>query len=381
MLKQRLNPQPTVKAVDIYAIAPPGEKVSWSSFLGPMCEAMTVVKLTFDNGLTGIAGLTAYTEHEFDQTAFHSTALMTPFVLGKSLHQTTQLQAELRRKYVPLSHLPISLFDIAFHDARGKAANLPIYQLLGAARDKVRAYASSPLLASIDDYIAYCETMLAEGFTAIKIHPRCVFAEDMALVKALHAYFDGRDIGWSLDVDSNYTLEEALKMGRLLDECGWEFFEEPLSDFDLNGYQQLAAALDIDVVNGGNSVTNLALIQYGLTQRCWDRSRFDVTSIGGFTGARQVMGVTTACGMKAEVQSWGYTLTQAANLHVMLAYKNCDYFEMAAPYSKYEFGAKNVLRPDSDGYINPTDLPGLGIEMDWDLLDNHTFAHRHFIVT
>ncbi|MEH6578704.1 MAG: enolase C-terminal domain-like protein [Amphritea sp.] len=370
--------QPIVKTIDLFAIGPDGEKVSWSSFLGPMCEAMIVTRITFDNGLQGIAGLTTYTEHEFDQTAFHSAALMAPFLLGKGMHNIPRIQSELRRKYVPLGHLPISLFDIALHDAKAKSLNLPIYQMLGAAQDKVRAYASSPLLETIDDYVEYCHRMLDQGFNAIKIHPRCVFAEDMALVKTLQAEFADKNIGWSLDVDSNYTYQQALQMGRLLDQYQWDFFEEPLSDSDLEGYQRLANTLDIDVVSGGNSIPNLQLIKYGLQKHCWDRSRFDVTSIGGYTGAIQVMGVTRAQGLKAEVQSWGYTLTQAANLHLMLAYDNCEYFEQAAPYEKYEVGAKQVFRPDENGYIHPTGLPGLGVELDWDRLEPFIYQRRRF---
>lgn len=372
--------QPIVKNIDLFAIGPDGEKVSWSSFLGPMCEAMIVTRITFDNGLQGIAGLTTYTEHEFDQTAFHSAALMAPFLLGKGLYDIPKIAADMASKYVPLKHLSMSLFDIALHDAKAKSLNLPIYQMLGAAQDKVRAYASSPLLDTIEDYVEYCHCMLDQGFNAIKIHPRCVFAEDMELVKALQAEFSDRNIGWSLDVDSNYSYQQALKMGRLLDQFKWDFFEEPLSDSDLDGYRQLASTLDIDVVSGGNSLPNLNLIKYGLQHHCWDRSRFDVTSIGGFTGAIQVMGVTCAQGLKAEVQSWGYTLTQAANLHLMLAYGNCEYFEQAAPYEKYEVGAKQAFRPDSEGYIYPTDLPGLGIELDWDQLDPFIYQHRQFTI-
>lgn len=370
--------QPIVKTIELFAIGPDGEKVSWSSFLGPMCEAMIVAQITFDNGLQGIAGLTTYTEHEFDQTAFHSAALMAPFLLGKPLYDIPQIAADMASRYVPLKHLSSSLFDIALHDAKAKSLNLPLYQMLGAAKQKVRAYASSPLLADIDEYIAYCHQMLDQGFNAIKIHPRCVFEQDYALVQALQAEFAGRDIGWSLDVDANYNLEQALKMGRLLDQYQWEFFEEPLPDADLDSYKVLADALDIDVICGGNSLPNLYLIKHAMQMRAWDRSRFDVTSIGGYSGAIKVMGATQAMGMKAEVQSWGYTLTQAANLHLMLAYSNCDYFEQAAPYDKYEVGAKQVFRPDSEGYIHPTDLPGLGVELDWQQLEPFIYQRRRF---
>jgi L-alanine-DL-glutamate epimerase-like enolase superfamily enzyme len=371
-------PQPRIIEINLFAIGPDGKKVSWSSYLGPMCEAMIVTRINLDNGQQGIAGLTTYTEHEFDHTAFHSACLMAPFVLGKEIDDIAKTNSELTGKYIPLKHLSASLFDIAFHDAKAKSLGLPIYKMLGAAKDKIRAYASSPLFDTIDDYVRYCHDMLDQGFNAIKIHPTCVFDEDMALVKTLQDEFTGRSIGWSLDVDANYTLQQAIEMGHLLDEYGWEFLEEPLPDADFQDYQTLAKAVKLDVIAGGNALPDFRLIKYALENGIWDRSRFDVTSIGGYTGASRVMEVTREKGKKAEVQSWGYTLTQAANLHLMLAYDNCDYFEQATPYEKYEFGARQVFRPDAEGYIHPTALPGLGVEMDWDQLDRFIYAHRSF---
>lgn len=370
--------QPIVKSIDLYAIGPDGKKVSWSSFLGPMCEAMIVTKLTFDNGIEAIAGATTYTEHKFDRTLFESASLMAPFVLGKGLYDIPKIYNDCMSRYVPLKHLSTSLFDIALHDAKGKQVGLPIYQMLGAAQSQVRAYASSPLLDTVEDYLAYCHEMLRQGFNAIKVHPRCVFEEDFTLVQILHEEFRGYEIGWSLDVDANYSRQEALRMGRLLDEYQWDFFEEPLSDADFEGYQYLADNLDIDIVSGGNSLPNLLLIQQAMRQGCWDRIRFDTTSAGGFTNGMRLGALSKAYNVKCEVQSWGYTLTQAANLHMMLAYDNCEYFEQAAPYEKYEVGAKQVFRPDENGHIKPSPLPGLGVELDWDVLDPLVYQQRSF---
>ncbi|WP_315982499.1 mandelate racemase/muconate lactonizing enzyme family protein [Aliamphritea spongicola] len=130
--------QPVVESIDIYGIGPDGEKVSWSSFLGPMYEAMIVVELTFDNGLVGIAGSTVYTEHEFDRSVVESASLMAPFLLGKGLFDIPKIYAECMSRYVPLKNVATSLFDIAMHDAKGKLLNLPIYKMLGQAQPKVR---------------------------------------------------------------------------------------------------------------------------------------------------------------------------------------------------------------------------------------------------
>ena len=367
-----------VERIELLAIGPDGEKVSWSSHLGPMHEAMVVARLFLSNGVEAIAGTTTYTEHEFDKATFHAAALMAPFVLGRDAFDTRAAYEDMRKRYVPHGHVATSLFDIALHDSKAKSEDLPIHVMLGAARHEVPAYASSPLLPTDQAYVDYCHDMQKLGYRAIKIHPYCTFDDDVRLVSTLVEKFAGQNIKLSLDVDGMYSFDQALYVGRLLDNSDWEFFEAPIPDADLNGYKNLADTLDLDVVCGGNSLPNPRLIEFALEMGAWDRSRFDVTGIGGFTGAGEVAEVTRAHGKTCEVQSWGYTLTQAANLHFMLAHPNCTYFEQAAPFEKYEFGARQVIRPDSNGFVSPSELPGLGIEMDWEQIEPFVYARRVF---
>ena len=368
----------TVERIELLAIGPEGERVTWSARLGPMYEAMIVARLFLSSGVEALAGATTYTEHEFDRTLFHAAALMAPFVLGRDASDIEAIYRDMRSRYVPLGHMATSLFDIALHDGKAKSLNQPLYKMLGAARHEIRAYASSPLLPSDQAYVDYCRRMLNNGYQAIKIHPYCMAEDDERLLRALIEEFGEHDIGWSFDADGSYTLAEALRIGKVLDAAGWEFFEAPLPDTDLRGYRDLADALDIDVICGGNSLPYPQLIEFALRMGAWDRSRFDVTGIGGFTGAAEVVAATHSLGKTCEVQSWGYTLTQAANLHHMLTHSNCDYFEQAAPVEKYEFGARQVIRPDADGFVRPSGLPGLGVEMDWDRIEPCVYARRTF---
>ena len=60
----------TVDRIELLAIGPDGEKVTWSSHLGAMHQALVVARLFLSNGVEAIAGTTTYTEHEFDRTVF-----------------------------------------------------------------------------------------------------------------------------------------------------------------------------------------------------------------------------------------------------------------------------------------------------------------------
>ena len=76
--------------------------------------------------------------------------------------------------------------------------------------------------------------------------------------------------------------------------------------------------------------------------------------------------------MNCEVQSWSYTLSQAVSLHLILAFRNCTYFEQPVPYDAYEYGMKDVIRTQADGYVYAPEGPGLGVEIDWDTMEEST---------
>ena len=63
----------------------------------------------------------------------------------------------------------------------------------------------------------------------------------------------------------------------------------------------------------------------------------------------------------------------AANLHLILAHPNCDYFEQPVEYAPYEHGAIDVIRTDQDGYVNAPDGPGLGVWVDWAAIEDAAF--------
>ena len=87
------------------------------------------------------------------------------------------------------------------------------------------------------------------------------------------------------------------------------------------------------------------------------------------------MALAEAHGLDTELQCWGYTLTQAANLHLMLAHRNCTYFEQPVPYPAFEHGVRDAIRTDSAGLVHAPQGPGLGIRVDWEAVEAATILH------
>ena len=91
--------------------------------------------------------------------------------------------------------------------------------------------------------------------------------------------------------------------------------------------------------------------------------RFDVTFAGGITSALRLFDVAEMFGLDVELTSYGQTLVQAANLHVMLAFGKTSFFERAVPSEEFEFGVTTPIEMDTDGTVGALEGPGLGVEL------------------
>jgi L-alanine-DL-glutamate epimerase-like enolase superfamily enzyme len=157
-----------------------------------------------------------------------------------------------------------------------------------------------------------------------------------------------------------------------LEDLEFVWFEAPLPDHDIEGYRELTSRVNIPVIPSGNWIQDLPSLAEGLRTRAWGAARLDATILGGITPARKAIAMVDAAEMKCEVMSWGFSLISAANLHLMLAFDNCTFFEQTMPYEPYECGMKEVIRTQADGYVYAPEGPGLGLEVDWEAMQAAT---------
>jgi L-alanine-DL-glutamate epimerase-like enolase superfamily enzyme len=148
-----------------------------------------------------------------------------------------------------LTFFPVYLpgpVDVALYDLAAQAAGLPLYQFLGACRTSLPTYASSLFLPTVDAYVEEARRYVGRGFGAYKAHPPGPWRTD---IKVHHALRDalGPDVVLMTDPVSEYTLEQAIHVGRELERAGYHWFEEPFRDFELAKYAKLCAALDIPI--------------------------------------------------------------------------------------------------------------------------------------
>lgn len=328
-----------------------------------------LVQVETDAGITGsfIAWERLTTTRGLVETMANAVK---PYLLGKDPFDREaiwQTLASWNRKGFPM--VGTGAVDVCLWDIAGKAFGVPICKLMGAYRDKIRAYASTSTLARPEDYADYAMKLQNLGYTAIKIHVRGDPKWDIEACKALRA--GAPDLDLMLDSSCHYGRADALRVGREIEKLNFHWFESPLPDSDVAGLAELTRVLDIPIA-GAEYLYECTPNHFApyLAGNVVDILRADARR--SITMARRVAEMCAGFNVNCELHSWGSIITKAANLHIMGAITNCEFFEQPVPEEKFEIYAKDLIRIDKDGYVHVPTKPGIGIDLDWDDIDRRT---------
>ena len=319
-----------------------------------------------EEGFEGVGATPSYSTGRFDASMAETLRHLAPRILGSDARLREQTWYGLQDLALPLLPGAQSVLDIALWDVAAQMARVPLYQLLGGARTTIPAYASTPLLADAGAYVEFVSGLLEAGFRAVKFHAWCEPDRDLEMLRKVHAAHAASGMKMMHDAEQRYDRHSAMRVARELDEMGFAWLEAPLPDNDLQGYRQLRAAFGLPIISGGNDIVQLLQVGDALRSDPWDAVRFDVTIAGGFTPGRKLVAMAEGAGLWAELQSWGPTLIQAANLHLGLGVSGTGMFELPVPYEPYEFGVENPFRIGGDGRVEAPTAPGLGVIVDWE---------------
>jgi L-alanine-DL-glutamate epimerase-like enolase superfamily enzyme len=327
--------------------------------------ASIIVRISTDGGLEGFGAATA---NIAGGSVGRAVTEIRPLLVGQDpLARERIWQRLLEVSIVVLPPQVLAGVDCALWDLAGRHANMPIFQLLGGYRDRLPCYVSTPVFDTVDEYLGVIDEYASRGFKAVKIHPWGDPARDIRLCTTVRGHV-GDDVALMLDAVGAYDVQEALKVGRALEALDFEWFEMPIRDQALFGYQQLAAALDIAITSGEVHSFSFQEAATYLMAHAWDFIRVDASIAGGITGAKKAAALAEGFGVRCELHSFGYPLSQAANLHVAGAIANCRYFEVpvlkGGPGDAPECG----ITIDDLGEARLPTGAGLGVDVDWDAM-------------
>jgi len=333
-----------------------------------------LVEVETDEGITGV-GESFYRSLDDNRFLAGSVRAMGRHLIGKDPLESGQRWQEL---YVQVkrsgAYGALSALDEALWDIKGKAAGLPIYQLLGGKTTPVRAYATYPLGKSIDDVADGARWLADHGFATMKIPVGRGVAEDRKLIEGLVPRLpDG--FGLAIDANTTYGFGDAQAVARVAGDHGIAWFEEPTEHLDVQGMAELNRSTAVPIAGYQTYNTHYPAVEL-LKANALDVYQPSLDYVGGVTAAVKVGILVETFNKRLVPHTMGPIVNYTASLHVAAAQRACTLIEFPVltrdiddpgrvHTGTYVRNVEDIsLRPD--GTVAPPDGPGIGVDIDWE---------------
>ncbi len=302
------------------------------------------------------------------------TDALKPMLIGEDpLDREKHFQRMWGRTRMRGQFRALGALDVALWDLAGKIAGLPVHKLMGSFRRSAPAYASSAVLGSVEAYAEEAASFKSRGWGAYKIHPPTQWQTDIKVCEAVRKAV-GDDYRIMLDSTWSYDYVEALRVGQAVERLGFYWYEDPLCEDNLNGYIKLKQQLSIPILATEYSPGGHTAYTSWLTSGATDYLRGDVAVKGGLTACLKTAHLAECFHMNYEVHHGGNSLNNVANLHLIMAIRNCEYFEVLLPDGAQKYGLATDIEVDKNGFVHAIDKPGLGADIDFDLIKKKQIA-------
>jgi L-alanine-DL-glutamate epimerase-like enolase superfamily enzyme len=244
-----------------------------------------------------------------------------------------------------ITQFAIAATDIAIWDILGKHANMPVWRMLGAARDRMPVYSMCGWYYDDDEnlaqYKAQIEKALSEGYQAIKIKTgKYSLADDERRIRVAQD-LAGKSRRIMLDANQVFTRNEALRRGRLYQDMGVFWYEEPLPPQDMVGYAELADKLEVRLATGENLYTKYQFNDL-IQRKGADIVQPDNRRAGGVSEWLEIAAIADAAGIQLASHGGG-----DVNMNMLCAIPNAIYMETSGPQPRMVNG--EVTAPEAPG--------------------------------
>jgi len=304
---------------------------------------------------------------------------LAPRLLGQDLADWDRTWAALKMKMRDLRNITeafVGMVDVAVWDILGKARGQSVSQMLGVKRRRIPGYQTSTrFFDSIDGFYQEAQAVKAAGYHGYKLHIWAGPKQDIPVLEAVRAAV-GPDFPLMIDATSRYTFAEALEVGQALDRLNFTWYEEPVHDDHVDQLRELTARLKTPLLCAES--VDLDRLPLYLDRKICAMVRGDCHIKAGITGLARAMRLAADKGFNLEIHAAATPLLDVGNLHVAAAFTNTRFLEVFPLY--FPIFKHNPYAIDAEGFLSVPEGPGLGVELDFDWIDNGTkqlvrFAH------
>ncbi|ADK67150.1 Mandelate racemase/muconate lactonizing protein [Olsenella uli DSM 7084] len=334
-------------------------------------------KVSTDEGIVGWGEMISGTK---TRTVVEGTKELADRIVGRDPFEIERLWQELHRSFFrggPINGTIVSGLEMALWDIKGKAFDVPVWQLLGGrARDRIRVYSwvggDRP-----SDVANEAMDRLSRGFRAIKmnaveeLHYVDTYDKVKSAVDRIASIRDvcGDDIEVGIDFHGRVHRPMAKVLANALVPYHPMFIEEPVLPENWESFASLAAEVPIPIATGERLYTRWEYKRL-LVQGAVDIVQPDVSMCGGILEARKIIGMAEAFDVAAAPHAPYGPIALAATLQVDVCSPNVFIQEQSLGihynqgFDLLDFIQNKDVFEFTDGYIRVPTEPGLGLVMD-----------------
>ena len=331
----------------------------------------TVVQVHTDEGISGLGegvGNAQLVKAVLKEQMCELAIGMDPFNIEFLRNRLMDSQVYFERKGSALC--AASAIEMACWDIKGKALDVPVYQLLGGLySDKLEAYASDIYWEeNPEDMAANAVRIVEMGFNTIKIHigfkpPK----EDYLRIKAIRKAI-GDEVELMVDLNCGYDFMQASQALRLWEEFELKWIEEPLNPNHINAIADLRCKSNIPIACGENEFQVYGF-KHLFDKKAVDVAMPDIGRVGGIQETKNICALAQSYGVKVSPHNFSSGILLAATIHLMASTPNIGLLELDT--SKNAVLQELLLAPlvMNNGFVTVTSFPGLGVQFNKDALE------------
>lgn len=324
---------------------------------------IVLVSIETDEGITGHGEIVGIFQ-ETAKTFLH--AELKPLLVG---------QDPLRLEYVlhRVEHLidwsshgayAIAAVDTALHDLKGKAAGLPVYELLGGLYRSAVQFDGLIHLHDPETDAAKAKLYVDRGFRTLKVKTGPDAALDERRLDAIRNTVGG-DVALRLDYNMALSVRTAVRTIERLAVFGIEYVEQPTPGWDIDGLAEVARSVSVPIAADESCFTPRDAMRLAEQEACEVFCVY-ISESGGITRAREIVAIANTAGIACVLGTWGEGgVGFAAGLHLAASSRNFALVQGTGyQIMEHDYVDRPFTIHETGGLVEVPSGPGLGVTPD-----------------
>lgn len=334
-----------------------------------------LVRITTDEKVVGWGESHAKYHEIYGETLESVTAIirnqLAPVLVGRDPFRVEQIYDAMD---AVIGRAPCAKtgIDLALYDIMGKATGQPAYNLLGGkVREKVPV-AFEIGIKKPKEMAEEAAHWVEQGLRVVKIKAGSGdFEEDMARIEAVREAV-GEKVKLRVDPNTHWTVEESKRAGRRFREMNFDYLEQPVPAWNIEGMAEIRAQAGIRVEADEGAFTVYDVVEHG-RRRAADVINLKIPKVGGLLKGKKMAAVADSFGMECMAGAEGeFAGGLAAKAHLAISTRNATTASDFTEISKIQaWILDEPMKMDKSGCVEAPDGPGLGVTVNEDALKKY----------